>query len=93
MMAREVKNFLPQIDGFKGIGTNLLKKLFRERTFQLFLKEGDIFLHLILDIIDGMFLDLIIDKGSVKEKDGDIKGPCLKLIPFDDRTADVVATH
>jgi hypothetical protein len=32
-------------------------------------------------------------KGGVKEKDGDIKGAGLKLIPFDDRLTDVIATN
>jgi hypothetical protein len=40
-----------------------------------------------------MFLNFIVYKGSVKEKDGYTKVSGLKLIPFDDRPTDVIATY
>jgi len=40
-----------------------------------------------------MFLNLIMDKRSVEEKDGHVKGTGLKLIPFDHCPTDVIAAH
>jgi hypothetical protein len=40
-----------------------------------------------------MVLDLIMDKGSVKEKDWNLEGTSLNLIPFDHRPTDIVATY
>jgi hypothetical protein len=40
-----------------------------------------------------MFLDLIMDKWSVEEKDRHMKGTALKLIPFDDCPTDVITAY
>jgi hypothetical protein len=40
-----------------------------------------------------MVLDLIMDKGSVKEKDRHLKSTSLDLIPFDDGSTDIVAAN
>jgi hypothetical protein len=93
MVAGHIKNLLPQGNRFERAGTDFTEAILGKGPLKLFLEKGNIFFHLVLDITQSMFLDLIMVKGSVKEKDGHIKVSSLKFIPFHDCPADVVATN
>jgi hypothetical protein len=46
-----------------------------------------------LNIIQGVFFNLIIDKRGIEEKEGNVKISGLKFIPFDDCSTNVIATY
>ena len=57
------------------------------------LQKGDIFIQLTPHVTPGLIGKFGVDHGGIQDKEGNVEEPCLDLIPFQHRAADVVAAH
>jgi hypothetical protein len=71
----------------------LLEALLRKATLGLLFQKLNITFHLFLDILYGVFMDLVVKKRGVEEEKRDVKSAGLNFVPLDHRSADIVTAH